>query len=677
MPQKERRTSLTVNFPSHEEDPTSQIPWPSGRRSDSQPGSPEVEEFRAPLHIPGTPTPSELSEDEDGPSAALAKRRGSVNERALKKHMTTMDLFALSISMAGAQIIWTMELGWGTPFLLDMGLSESATSLVWLAGPISGLIAQPLIGAISDASTSKYRRRAWIVGATVTITVVSLILAFTNEISGFIVDLFGGGAGDWDPVRKGKVNSTAIAISIASFYFLDFALNALQASLRNLLLDITPSDQLAEANAWHGRMTHAGNVIGFGIGFLNLAEWKILHFLGGSQFRKVCILSLVVLIITVWWTCWTQIEVSGAKGFKNREEGLHQIFKNIYSSVVNLPKPVRRVCFVQVCAFMGWFPFLFYGTTWIGEVMARERGLDPPVEEATRAGDFAMLWYSIVAIFAGTLLPWLNQRDRRLLASEEDENVDQELARIRAMVREWKAEAARAGKPLQLPTMPFMLRNIWTAALVLFVAVMASTFFIQTVFHASVAISILGICWAVACWIPFAIIMSFLKEMEDEAEEQRKQAATVAPYRSRPHHRVASVPSNLYKQRNQPNERTQLVRRHSLMGETGAFSHDLRYVGSAPVAGGTILGIHNLAIVFPQFLIAIISSAIFRITDRGLEHDPPYVYYGKDGVSWVLRVGGCFALFGALLSRMVPPTKTEKEMRRRLADMMASEEENP
>ena len=36
---------------------------------------------------------------------------------------------------------------YGTPFLLTLGLSEQLTSLVWLAGPISGLIAQPLIGA--------------------------------------------------------------------------------------------------------------------------------------------------------------------------------------------------------------------------------------------------------------------------------------------------------------------------------------------------------------------------------------------------------------------------------------------------------------------------------------------------------------------------------------------------
>jgi len=95
------------------------------------------------------------------------------------------------------------------------------------------------------------------------------------------------------------------------------------------------------------------------------------------------------------------------------------------------------------------------------------------------------------------------------------------------------------------------------------------------------------------------------------------------------------------------------------------------------VAGGTILGIHNLAIVFPQFLIAIISSAIFRITDHGPQHDPPYIYLGKNGVSWVLRVGGIFALIGVLLSRRVPPTKTEKQMRRRLAEMQENQRDTP
>jgi hypothetical protein len=108
-----------------------------------------------------------------------------------------------------------------------------------------------------------------------------------------------------------------------------------------------------------------------------------------------------------------------------------------------------------------------------------------------------------VAIVAGTLLPYLNARDRRLLkpaheeeeAADEDDEDDADMERIRELVRQWKAEAARHGRPLKLPrsewatwapadpAVPFMLRNIWTAGLALFGLVMMSTFFIQTVWQ--------------------------------------------------------------------------------------------------------------------------------------------------------------------------------------------------
>lgn len=41
---------------------------------------------------------------------------------------------------------------------------------------------------------------------------------------------------------------------------------SLQASLRNLVLDVTPGEQLAVANAWHGRFNHIGNIVGFTMG---------------------------------------------------------------------------------------------------------------------------------------------------------------------------------------------------------------------------------------------------------------------------------------------------------------------------------------------------------------------------------------------------------------------------
>jgi solute carrier family 45 protein 1/2/4 len=100
----------------------------------------------------------------------------------------------------------------------------------------------------------------------------------------------------------------SIGIAVVCFYVLDFALNALQASLRNLLLDLTPAEQLATGNAWHGRMTHAGNIVGYTLGSQDLDKWPILKPFGHGQFRKVCLLTVVIISTTVGITCFTQHE---------------------------------------------------------------------------------------------------------------------------------------------------------------------------------------------------------------------------------------------------------------------------------------------------------------------------------------------------------------------------------
>ncbi len=90
----------------------------------------------------------------------------------------------------------------------------------------------------------------------------------------------------------------------------------------------------------------------------------------------------------------------------------------------------------------------------------------------------------IVAVGAGTILPYLARRDVRLLAqNDDDEDEDAELTRLRDTVRQWQAEATRKGKPLRLPIMPFLLRNIWMGALLLFSLITASTFFVTKVWQ--------------------------------------------------------------------------------------------------------------------------------------------------------------------------------------------------
>ncbi|KAJ4481670.1 hypothetical protein C8J55DRAFT_454555 [Lentinula edodes] len=627
-----------------QEDPTTQITWPNSRRRESDSSNVLHDEPQIPYEQDTTMTGK---------------------PKVLKKRLSTWDLITLSISMLGAQIVWTVELGYGTPFLLSLGISEQLTALVWLAGPISGLIAQPVIGAVSDSSTSKYRRRYWVILATVVLVVSTLVLAYCEVLAAFFVDLFQVGAGDWDEKRTTRVANTAICLAIVAFYLLDFALNGLQASLRNLLLDVTPASQLNAGNAWHGRMTHAGNIIGFGFGFLPLAKLPFFRLLGGTQFRKFCILCIIILVITVWTTCALHEEQEREK--KSSSQGkTREIWNNIKVAVLNLPKPIRRVCYVQFFAFMGWFPFLFYSTTYVGQVMALELGREPDPDLATRTGEFAMLLYSIVAVIAGTVLPHLANRDRRLMAHKDDVDEDAELTRIKNTVRQWKAEAARNGKPLRLPMMPFLLRNIWTGALLWFSVLTLSTFFVKTVTQATVFIALVGVCWAVAMWAPFAIIMELLKELSENNQLSNDDRRPL-------HSRTHSTPGlrNVHSSEHQP-----LLRRRSLE----EFGNDANDESSrrTPVAGGTILGVHNLAIVMPQFVVAVVTSIIFRIADGNTVvegGDESDAYFGKNGVAWVLRFGGVCTLIGAVIARMVPPTPTEKAMRRRLGDMRDLKEE--
>jgi len=145
-----------------------------------------------------------------------------------------------------------------------------------------------------------------------------------------------------------------------------------------------------------------------------------------------------------------------------------------------------------------------------------------------------------------------------------------------------------------------------------------------------------------------------------------------------------------------PGERQPLIRRRSLDEFDNLPEED---IPSSTLPGGTVLGIHNLAIVMPQFIVsgarsrfrvhflipsqvAIVTSIIFKLVDGDPRTESlaelPNTYLGKNGVAWVLRFGGLSTLFGAIFARMVPPTATEKAMRRRLGEMkLLGEEVDP
>lgn len=94
LPQRESMTLPSIS--GVDPDPTTQIPWPGARkRSDRE------------LNAPGATTPPLNSRNASWHGSEVS--RAEINGK--HRRLSTSDLFNLSISMAGAQIAWTIELG--------------------------------------------------------------------------------------------------------------------------------------------------------------------------------------------------------------------------------------------------------------------------------------------------------------------------------------------------------------------------------------------------------------------------------------------------------------------------------------------------------------------------------------------------------------------------------------
>lgn len=101
-----------MTFPSNvdaDPDPTTQIPWP-GRSAARRRAS----SLEPPRSLAGSSTPAneeavDVSTVGNGKNGGIAASR---DDDVVKRRMSTMDLIKLSISMAGGQVAWTVELGY-------------------------------------------------------------------------------------------------------------------------------------------------------------------------------------------------------------------------------------------------------------------------------------------------------------------------------------------------------------------------------------------------------------------------------------------------------------------------------------------------------------------------------------------------------------------------------------
>ncbi|KAK4236816.1 major facilitator superfamily domain-containing protein [Achaetomium macrosporum] len=534
------------------------------------------------------------------------------------EHQTTKSiwyLILLTISIGGLQIAWSVEMSNGSPYLLSLGLSKSLMALVWIAGPLSGTLVQPYVGMLSDNCRLRWgKRKPFMLGGTVATIASLMFLAWTKEIVGGFLGLFGA-----DP-NSTFVRYSVIVTAVLWVYVLDFAINTVQAAIRAFIVDCAPTHQQESANAMASRFVGIGNIAGYLAGYMDLPA--ILWFFGNTQFKDLCAIASIALGGTVLLSCLLirerdpRLEEPPAKD----KPGVLAFFKKIFTSIKRLPPQTKKVCQVQFCAWIGFFPMLFYTSAYIGEIyvephleqnpnMTPEQ-LDKLYEDATREGTFALLVFAIVSLATNVFLPFFIAPTYETQVSALADAPGEAPGSVVNYNEENKSW-------LQYLIIPgFTLRRAWMFSQILFTCSMLCTVLVRSVTAATVLIGLVGITWALTLWAPWAIISA---EISRRDEMRRAQ----------------------YAQRNNnlsPSGRAVTSLDGYSSDENG--DRELKDEEEADQAG-VILGIHNMAIAAPQIIATVTSSIIFRFFQK------PRGVPGDHSIAIVLALGGITVLVSA------------------------------
>ncbi|KAJ5794760.1 hypothetical protein N7457_001359 [Penicillium paradoxum] len=599
--------------------------------------------------------------DEGSPLMAATRTGNGPGGRPLvgvdESSKSALYMLLLTLSIGGLQIVWSVELSHGSPYLLSLGMSKALLAFVWIAGPLTGALVQPYIGIRSDNCRLSWgKRKPFMVVGSVATVVALLALAWVREIVGGFLSVFGV-----DPASGGAKITINIVATIL-MYCLDFAINTVQAAIRAFIVDNCPAHQQELANAWASRIVGVGNILGYIFGYMDLP--KIVPFLGNTQFKVLCVLASFFLGVTITISCvYIKERDPRADGPVTDKLGMVSFFRQIIKSIQSLPNQIARVCQVQVAAWVGWFPFLFYSTTYVGQLYVNpifannpnlsEGDIDQAWEYATRVGSFALLVYAIISFLANTLLPLFvvpSGGPALETASPQeslDEAVDDEETHTRrlsvssmptgnaseplldaAPVRQQTGGKLTWLSCLQIPGLT--LPRVWLLSHLLFAVCMFSTFFISSHQAGSVFVGFVGISWAVALWAPFALISA--------------EVARIDPSRRSRHHETRVSGEYLA-----PEDHDEELSEHGgVHGSDVEHGHLKNYREGGDVAqAGIILGLHNMAVSLPQILSSLVCSAIFKASQK--PRGEPW----DDSVGWVLRFGGCAALVAAWLTRRV------------------------
>ncbi|KAK1371858.1 Sucrose transport protein-like [Heracleum sosnowskyi] len=252
-------------------------------------------------------------------------------------------LVLVSAIASGVQFGWALQLSLLTPYVQLLGIPHTWSAYIWLCGPVSGMLVQPIVGYYSDRCTAAFgRRRPFILGGACCVAMAVVLIGFAADIGHAI----------GDDLAK-KLRPRAITVFIIGFWVLDVANNMLQGPCRAFLADLCAGDT-----------------------------------------------NLMILLMSITLVAISLVEEKRLTPEEIEDDGSSggvPFFGQIFGAFMGLSRPMVLLLVVTCLNWIAWFPFLLFDTDWMGkEVYGGVPNQGTAYDSGVHAGSLGLMLNSIV-----------------------------------------------------------------------------------------------------------------------------------------------------------------------------------------------------------------------------------------------------------------------------------------
>ena len=215
----------------------------------------------------------------------VAQEAASAEIQTQPVPLSKRQIVNLCCGLFGVQIVWGLQNANTSRIFQTLGARIDDLPILWIAGPIAGLLVQPIIGEWSDRLSGRFGRRRPFMLAGAILTSAALVgMAYA-----------------------GTVRAAAIAL-----WLLTFSINIVMEPFRALMGDIAPAEERDEGFAMQVLFIGAGAVLASALPWM-LAHWPPIGPTSiqgeiAPSVRASFDIGALGLLMTVLWTVSTTHE---------------------------------------------------------------------------------------------------------------------------------------------------------------------------------------------------------------------------------------------------------------------------------------------------------------------------------------------------------------------------------